>query len=466
MSAFVFNPVTLATLDIMGRDEEERIKRMRNAWLRYQGDWPDPLKRQMGTPNYNLKANFAREFVDKSVAKLFGDAVEFELDRETRKRNPDEAYLDQVWAQNKKQTLLQKVAKNGGVTGHVFVMIEPPNPEKGRAFPRFVNLEPEIVFPTIDDFDVDEVLGWRIQYNSVERRNGDAVPVTKRKLIEPDGDVWIIRDFISYTEQVNGAGPGVWIQRGQEVWPWAFSPIVHNQNLPAPNVFWGTPDLTDDRLDLMHGYNMLISNVNKIVFFDAHKRRYVTGFTGDQADLKEWNIEQIKGFPEGAEVKSVEGGADIAQVLDFQDRIKDLLHEQSNVPAVSVGKVDGLGQLSGVALEILYEPLLEMTRIKRGTYGDMLVELNQRVLWMADRDGDQDVHLQWARELPEDEKAVAETAQLWQGMGVSEDTLMERGGFDPDRERKRREASDAEFGARLIERQMAGGDAMAVEDDE
>lgn len=461
MSAYTFNPVTLATLDIMGRDEEERIARMRNAWLRYQGDWPDPLKRQMGTPNYNLKANFAREFVDKSVAKLFGSDVLFNIDTDTRQRNPDEAYLDAVWRQNKKLTFLQKVAKNGGVTGHAFVLIEPPNPDKGRDYPRFVNLEPEIVTPRYDDFDFDDILGWRIQYNTVVNRDGKLVPATKRKLIDPDGERWIIRDYISFTEQTIGARPGVWVQTGEEEWPWPFSPIVHCQNLPAPNEFWGTPDLTDDRLDLMHGYNMLISNVNKIVYFDAHKRRYVTGFIGDQADLKEWNIEQIKGFPEGAEVKSVEGGADIAQVLEFQDRVKDLLHEQANVPAVAAGKVDGLGALSGVALEILYEPLIEMTRIKQGTYGDMLCELNQRVLWMGDRDGAQEVTITWPALLPVDDKEQAETAQIWRGVGVKADTLLERAGFDVDRDR---DDGDAEFGARLLERQDAGGDMVPIDE--
>ena len=47
---------------------------------------------------------------------------------------------------------------------------------------------------------------------------------------------------------------------------------------------------------------------------------------------------------------------------------------------VSVGKVDNIGALSGVALEILYQPLMELTYVKQMTYGPLLEEVNRRAL--------------------------------------------------------------------------------------
>ncbi len=425
------NLVENMLMEMLIDEELEHLKRLKNAWLRYQGDWPDPLKIPPSGVDYNLKANFAREFVQKSVSYLFGKEIMFELDSETHDRTPEEKYLDTVWNENRMMTLLQKWGTNGSVTGQGFLMIDPPNDENGRDLPRIINLEPEIVTAYYDDMDIDDVYRYRLLFNTVDRESGKPV-VRKKEIVQLEGgDAWSITDW--------EARPGdrTFVQVGDEVmWEWSFPPIVDNQNLPAPNEYWGESDLTDDRLEMMHGINMLLSNVNKIVFFDAHKRIYANN--GPNDGLGTWNIGEIKNFVGETELNVLDTSADIEAVLQFIDRVKDLLHEQMRVPAVAVGKVDSLGALSGVALEILYQPLVEMTATKRQTYGDALKEVNRRLLALADM-GEMETTVIWPELLPVNEKEQAETAQIWAGIGVSEETLMDRAGFDSERENERRD---------------------------
>lgn len=427
-------------MGIMAEDERKHLERLANAWRRYQGDWPDPLKIPPAGVNYNLKANFAREFVQKSVSYLFGQEILFELDGESDGRSPGEEYLDQVWAFNKQQTLLQKWAMNGSVTGQGFLMIDPGNEENGRKLPRLINLEPEIVTAYYEDWDIDDVYRYRLLFNTVDRETGKPI-VRKKEIVQREGgEAWEITDWVAR------AGDRRFEKVGEESWDWPFPPIVDNQNLPAPNEYWGESDLTDDRLEMMHGINMLLSNVNKIVYHDAHKRIWGRNISGD--NLKSWNIGEIKEVVGDGELQTLDMSADIEAVLKFIDRVKDLLHEQMRVPAIAVGKMDSVGTLSGVALEILYQPLIEMTRTKRQTYGDALNEVNRRLLQLADMEPE-NTTIHWPEMLPVDEMEQAQAAQIWAGLGASQDTLLERGGFDPERERERQDVVD--------EREMVSG---------
>src|SRR5204863_7425901 len=97
-------------------------------------------------------------------------------------------------------------------------------------------------------------------------------------------------------------------------------------------------------------------------------------------------------------------------------KVKEALHEIARVPEVSVGKVDSIGALSGVALEILYQPLMELTAVKQMTYGPLLEEVNRRALWIGGRGRDVEVKNQWPALLPGDLKLEGEVADM--GMNV------------------------------------------------
>lgn len=58
--------------------------------------------------------------------------------------------------------------------------------------------------------------------------------------------------------------------------------------------------------------------------------------------------------------------------------------------------------------------------------------------------------LHWPELLPGDPRAEAETALLHQQLGVSQDTLLQRLGYDPDVERQKREVGSQQLGEQLL----------------
>jgi hypothetical protein len=74
---------------------------------------------------------------------------------------------------------------------------------------------------------------------------------------------------------------------------------------------------------------------------------------------------------------------DLSSALEFYRELKQALYEVTSVPPVATGKLDSIGQLSGLALGILYGPLIAKTEKKQGTYGDMLEQISVRALWLS-----------------------------------------------------------------------------------
>lgn len=83
-------------------------------------------------------------------------------------------------------------------------------------------------------------------------------------------------------------------------------------------------------------------------------------------------------------------------------------------------------------------------------YGELLVELNRRLLALGGFGEDKRTVIHWPQLLPADALQEAQTALLQQQLGVSSDTLLQRQGFDPDLEREKREVSSSELGDQLL----------------
>jgi hypothetical protein len=114
-----------------------------------------------------------------------------------------------------------------------------------------------------------------------------------------------------------------------------------------------------------------------------------------------------------------------------------------------------VGALSGVALLVLYRPLVAKTETKRDTFGDAIREMSRRILLVAGYADDFRVVLTWPDVLPKDMAGEAATARELRDLGVSLRTVLERLGIDADQEleRVRDEQSDPMGDARgLLDR--------------
>jgi hypothetical protein len=429
-------------IDEVDQDRQERLQRFQRACRAYEGYLPNPLKVRYGEPDDNTKINFARVIVDKGTAFLFGRGIEFEVVKPDRSTNAEaevvshaeddaELWLEKVWRANKKQARLQAIGLNGGIYGHPFVKIVPAFP-----YPRTVVLDPSTVEVDWDIEDIEKVVRFTISYAACDPYTREMVNV--RQIIERVPGV-VVADRWTIIDQRNepDGSEADWITIDTIEWPYSWPPIVHCQNLPAPNEFWGISDLEDDVLSINHTANFVMSNLSKIIRYHAHPKTWGTGFDPGMNYL---GVDDIVALPDGATLQNLEMQGDISASLDFYGKLREAIHELTRVPEVATGKVDNVGQLSGLALQILYQPLLEKTETKRQLYGDMLVELNMHLLELGGFGPDIETEIHWPEVLPSDSLAERQALQMDKEFGVSDDTILEKLGYDPDLERTKKAA--------------------------
>lgn len=435
-------------MEILTADERARLSRFKEAWEAYFGRYPAPLKIKAGQPDDTVLVNKVRVIVDKGVSFLFGQDVEFQLDETTT--TPEEEHLEQVWVQNRKITTLQKLAVNGGVCGQAFVKIQPRQPP---LVPRLIVLDPSNVTPSWDPEDLEHVWRYRIQWNAIDRDSGK--PVVRRQIIEEQARSW------SITDEVSRAG-GRWDRLSETLWPHPWPPIVECQNLPSPNEYWGQADVEADVLALVRSRNFTLSNISRILKYHAHPKTWGKGVGASTIDTSVDAMILLQN--EKAELHNLEMQSDLASSLEFDRRIDEGIHEISRVPAIATGKLETIGDLSGVALAILYQPLLEKTETKRGTYGELLTELNRRLLALGGFGEELRPKNVWPELLPRDPKAEREALLLDDQLGVaSKETIAGKLGYDWETEQERIEQERQNMGDQMLT-QFERGTAMGADD--
>lgn len=440
------------------RERQERISR---AWDYYHGRHTPTLKATKGDPRAedNITINLARLVVNKGVSFLFGFDLDFEVDPETGKRrakkSPQEEWLAQAWDANKRMTLLHKLGTNGGACGDAFVRMLAPDPARnGHPYPRLVLWNPADVDVRWDPFDIEQVISYTRRWHGVDPVT--VQPVAYRQVVERDGAVWLI------STQVSKGGSTTWDDvEAPVVWPYPWSPVFHCQNLPCPQDYWGFADLEPDVLALNDRINFAASNTNRIYRNHGHPMTVIKGMQSNQIDVSIESVIVLPNHLAGVEKLEVEGDH-LASGLELLKRLSEAFHEVARIPEVASGKVENIGQLSGLALQILYGPLVELTETKRLTYGEMITDIGRRMLEVGGLKAEV-VKAQWPAVLPGDKKGEAETAEVLERVGVSKDTLLSEMGYDPDAE-KQKKAEEAEadrvLGQSLLEQMGRGQNGL------
>jgi len=413
-------------------ENHARLMQYSQAWKAYFGQHRRPLKVRVGQSDDNVIVNYCRLIVDIGVAFLFGEEPVFELN-ELAETDAEET-LNEIWRANRKMQFLKKLALNGAVCGHCFVKLVPREP-----YPKLVNVSPEYVTVVTDPDDVDSVWRYIIEYPAVGR---EGERLTIRQVIEQsDEGRWVILDQ-------RAVGDAPFITESRAIWPWPWPPIVDCQNLPSPNEYYGLADIESDVIDINNSINFVLSNIARILRFHAHPKTWARGCAA--GDLKIAVDETIVLQSPDAELHNLEMQSDLASSLEFYRRLKEAMHEITCVPEVATGKVDSVGALSGVALQILYQPLINKTESKRETYGELLVELNRRLLEMRGFGPDNLCEIHWPELLPKDIMQERQAALIDQQIGVSQDTLLTRLGYDPELERQKREMNSVDLAETML----------------
>jgi len=428
--------------------DRQRQKQIEQAWKAYHGEFEKPLQPMPGAPDDNVMTNRCQAIVDRGVDFLFGKELEISVEEGA----PDEAQalLDATWGRKETRIpLLQDLAMNGACAGRAFLRIVPA--QDGTRF-RLVVVDPSIVFVETAPQDCETVLLYCIEYCTHEQVNGSPQKTYYREEIarvDPDGnarrmmpdkdDTWSIQHWTRVGDR------GEWQAAGDPIaWPYPFPPLFSCKNLPRPNSFWGTADLTSDLIGVNNALNLVQSNINRVQKLYGQPILYATG-TGEQViDIKPG---RIIGLPTvESKIEAVSIASDVANALQFAANLRSDIDEQSAVPGVATGRIADLprGNMSGIAIELMFMPLVKKTDKKRCLYGELLIDVSCALLVLAGFSTQIQVALAWQSALPSDDLPSVQSAIAKKELGISNTTLQRELGYDPEEEMELSKTEDAQ----------------------
>lgn len=414
--------------------EQQRQQMMAKALAYYDGDEPQNiLVVKPGDPDDNMAINYAQMIVRKGRSFLFGQPLGIGVGSETD--TTGEAQLDKLWPAQARQRDLLELATNGGVCGHAWAKIAL---YAGR--PEVVVLDPLNMSARWESDNYKRVTQYINQYNTFDQHNK---PVIRRERTELQANgFWVI-----YYEESRPEAQ-IWTQFAPPVsWNYSFAPVFHCQNLISANEFYGQADLHKSVLSLIYYIARIDSLINRIVRVHAYPKPVATGI--QKTDLQV-GVDQVLFIPQKeARLELLEVTGDLAGAREFRKQLREALAEIAHVPEIATGKLDNIGQLSGLALKILYGPLIDQTNDKRVTYGPLIEGICQALLELSGRKNET-ILLHWPNPLPQDEKLDAEAKLAKKQVGVSQDSLLRELGYNPGHEAEMRKSEETALGNNLL----------------
>jgi len=415
-------------------EESARLQGYMTRWRYYNGEHPKPLKVKAGQADDNVIINLVRYIVDKGVSFLFGKEPVFEL--QEGETTAEEQVLSDIWRANRKMSFLSKVAVTGAVCGHCFIKIVPEGALwSGQRYPRLVNIDPAYVTVMWSPEDVDDVWLYRISWTGMDEQQR---PVHRREDIVRENGRWTVINYVA-------KGNGVYAldkARPTIEWPYPWPPIIDCQNIPCPHVFYGLSDIED--LGLQDAINFTASNIQRILRYHAHPKTWGHGFTAQDVEI---GPDEMLILPdERGTLQNLEMSSDLSSSLAYLNTLLNRCLAMGRVPRLDPTEVS-VGALSGFALRILYGDLLEKNELKRRTYGDMLIELNRRLLEMMGAGADNICTIHWPEPLPEDQSMTTARDKFELDYKLaSMETVRARRGLDNEVEEQRMAAEEVASG--------------------
>jgi len=416
----------------------------------YHGLVPPQLKVKAGEPDDNVYINYAGDvIVDKGVSFLFGKPLKISVGTEEDKSG--EEFLEKVWPQAQRDEEFQEMAQDGAITGDAYlkINIEPSG------LPRVTVGDPNCYEIVCDPHDVSRVVKFICSYPVTDAAGKETRFFKEETTRAEDGRSWLIQGYESHS----GAAAS-WLPVGDGVtWNQPFAPIFHCKNLPQPKNTYGKPDLTEPVLKLIAYISRLDSMCGKIVRIHSSPKPYAKNLKKQDLDWGTDGMLFLKptGGTLDAELGLLEMRNDISTALSLRKVLREGLAEMTGVPEVATGKVESTGQLSGVALRILYGPLIEKTEKKQLRYGRMIKECAASLLTLGNLTG-LPVTLNWTDPLPGDEKEKVDVGEAKIRVGFSRQTVISELGGDPVRERDQRQLEAQDTGVALLDAFNAGAD--------
>ena len=220
--------------------------------------------------------------------------------------------------------------------------------------------------------------------------------------------------------------------------PYGFIPFIIFPNLRKPKQFWGVSDIPALQVP-QRELNRALTQLSRILEVSGNPIAVLEGVeSSENIAVKPgavWNLPQDT----KAYLLDLLQGGGIRLHIDFIELVYRCLHDISEAPRAAYGGIDK--ELSGTALEIELQSLLQKVRRKRTIRTSMYRQRNEMILRLHAQFTREDVQavnhrIIWGNVLPHDRASEAQNEQLLVQSGVhSRRTAMDSMGVrDPENE--------------------------------
>lgn len=368
--------------ELLSEEISARMSSMQRRRDYREGRHDQTIIPKPGKTDDNIYLNFSGLAIDRSISMLFGNGVEFDLPG-AGNDTPEDKYIEEVWDANKKEIFLHRLAllASEDGTGYIKTIKNGVVGKSGTEHVRLLVVDPKWVTMDTNPEDFEQVIRYTIRFNTT---GADEKPVARKQIHElTDANMWSIEDW-----QASHLTAGKWELMMRELWEYEFPQVLHFQNLPAADDVYGMPDLTNDLIMLQDKLNFTASNINKIIRLHAHPKMYAYGMGGANKEILNMDIgEMMMANSADAYLKTLEMQSDLSSSSEFFKILRQAFFDVARTVDIdSLG--DKLGTLTNFGLRVLYQDAINKIKTKQRLYGDALLELNRRLLVIAEMNTD------------------------------------------------------------------------------
>jgi hypothetical protein len=420
------NPPTLAHL--LETQDVERMQRYREYLAFYQGEqWRE--RRRAGETR--LTVNYARALVRKTASYLMPRPATFNVLASDGGPSPRstaaEQALAEVHAANDLHILDLQSAVDSAVLGDGAFKL---TWNERRNLPLVAAVDPQTLWAWWPPGNPGKVR--RVVQRS-ELPVEDAAALFGLALPERPAQVTVVEEWTAERYQVEIGNQVV----RDEANPYGWIPYVLYPNLARPHEFWGASDL-EDLLDICRELNRRMTTVSRILDVAGYPitvLENVTGSEGIRIDAGAvWEL------PEDSRAYLLDllQGGGVRLHIDYIDLLYRQLHDLSETPRTAFG--DSGRMLSGAALEVEIQPLVQKVMRKRRVWDRVYRQRNAMILEMLERWGGRDfgglrrTETIWGEILPSDREALTRSAVSLVEAGIQSrrDAMASLGDANPE----------------------------------
>jgi hypothetical protein len=337
-------------------EDSQRFARYQEFFDAYNGKhWKDV---ERVDNERRVTSNFCRLFVNKGASFLTSKGWYIDDKDDTYSKDQID-FLNDVWRVNNKDLLSFEMAQLGAIFGDVFLTIL-PNSQKGIVIN---TVAPMFVTPIFHPANKGLLLGAIIEYPL----NTDPTAQGSRN---GPGLMSIYMDSMNITQYVDGELVYSEPHGLGEV------PLVFIRNRPEAASTYGTSDIAAI-YDMNKLYNEKLQDISDIINYHAAPVTLAYGVRLKNLQKGARKFWAGLPSPKDAKIENLELKSDLAASNAHLKSVMDLIFTLGEMPEIAFGKTQAVSNTTGLAIQLMYQPLLDVLNIKHKSYGSGLANANR-----------------------------------------------------------------------------------------